>query len=243
MFESPFEYVKEHVYAQRMNQRDANRKRFWWRHGRAGTDFRNQTLGLTRYIATQRVATHRVFVWADARAFPDSRILAIASEADSVFGVLQSKVHEAWTLATCSWHGKGNDPTYDKATCFMRFAFPEAAPIVLNDTHSAAEALAIAEIACELDEKRRAWLQPPEWSERIGNGSDGSAAWRALNGHDKALRARTLTKLYNKPPRWLTLLHSDLDKAVCAAYGWSDVPDSSQIVERLIALAYARSTL
>jgi hypothetical protein len=32
--------------------------------------------------------------------------------------------HEYWTLATCSWIGKGNDPSYNSATTFDTFPFP-----------------------------------------------------------------------------------------------------------------------
>ena len=33
-------------------------------------------------------------------------------------------MHELWSLATCSWHGVGNDPTYNAKSCFETFPFP-----------------------------------------------------------------------------------------------------------------------
>ena len=36
----------------------------------------------------------------------------------------------------------------------------------------------------------------------------------------KALKARTLTNLYNARPQWLADAHAALDAAVAAAYGW-----------------------
>ncbi len=41
-------------------------------------------------------------------------------------------------------------------------------------------------------------------------------------GFEKELAERTLTKLYNQRPAWLTAEHAQLDPAVAAAYGWDD---------------------
>ena len=57
-----------------------------------------------------------------------------------------------------------------------------------------------------------------------------------------ALQQRTLTKLYNLAPAWLTLAHQQLD--VATAYGWTDygadMPDE-EILKRLLALNLERS--
>jgi hypothetical protein len=55
---------------------------------------------------------------------PDSKVIAIAFDDDYRFGVLHSRIHEVWTLATCGWHGKGNDATYNPTECFETFPFP-----------------------------------------------------------------------------------------------------------------------
>lgn len=57
--------------------------------------------------------------------------------------------------------------------------------------------------------------------------------------HEKALKKRTLTNLYNERPFWLENAHQALDADVAAAYGWSDYgPDTAQdeIPGRLFAL-------
>jgi hypothetical protein len=60
----------------------------------------------------------------------------------------------------------------------------------------------------------------------------------------KALQKRTLTKLYNAKPTWLSMAHQQLDLAVASAYGWADyradMPDD-EILKRLLALNLARS--
>jgi type II restriction/modification system DNA methylase subunit YeeA len=76
---------------------------------------------------------------------------------------------------------------------------------------------AIAEAARDLVEKRDRWLNP-----------EGASA--------AELKQRTLTKLYNARPAWLTVCHARLDAAVAAAYGWpADLTDDA-ILERLLAL-------
>ena len=86
---------------------------------------------------------------------PDSKVIAIALSDNFSLGVLQSRVHELWTLATCGWHGIGNDATYNPEECFETFPFP--AP-------SSEQVAAIAGAAKELDDIRSQWLNPPEWT-------------------------------------------------------------------------------
>jgi len=63
-------------------------------------------------------------------------------------------------------------------------------------------------------------------------------------GHEKDLKARTLTNLYNQRPPWLDHAHQALDAAVAAAYGGEDyspaTPDE-EILGRLLALNLERA--
>ena len=59
-----------------------------------------------------------------------------------------------------------------------------------------------------------------------------------------AWKKRTLTNLYNEMPAGLKLRQEKLDRAVAAAYGWTDYnPDMSdeEILRRLLALNRERS--
>ncbi len=155
LYESPFQYLIEQVKPFReKNNRKMYRER-WWIHAEARPGFRSAVAGHDRYIGTARVAKHRLFVWLDTVVLPDSKVIAIALSDDMSLGVLQSRVHEAWTLATCGWHGAGNDATYNPTLCFETFPFPEATP---------EQTAAIAAAAKELDELRNRWLNPPEWT-------------------------------------------------------------------------------
>ena len=89
----------------------------------------------------------------------------------------------------------------------------------------------------ELDEKRRAWLNPPDLvdivPEVVPTAAPGEAPVKYPDrilpkNADAALRLkeRTLTKLYNERPQWLASLHDELDRAV-AACGWPGTSPST----------------
>ena len=109
----------------------------------------------------------------------------------------------------------------------------------------------IAQAAKRLNDLREAWLNPPEWTDRVPEviplGMDKSPYPDRIlpkPGHEKDLAERTLTKLYNVSPAWLDAAHKTLDAAVAQAYGWSDYTADmldEEILKRLLALNLARS--
>ncbi|MCB8929383.1 MAG: class I SAM-dependent DNA methyltransferase [Ardenticatenaceae bacterium] len=218
-YEVPFEFVRENVKPDRDKNRDPITKRNWWLHGRARPALREAMDGLQRYLITPRVAKHRVFDWLSPPALPDHKLYVFCRSDDYFFGVLHSRIHETWTLHTCSWHGVGNDPVYKGKDCFETFPLPWPPGKEPGDDPRVA---AIATAARALVEKRDAWLNPPGASEA-------------------ELKKRTLTNLYNQRPTWLDLAHKKLDTAVLAAYGWSDDLTDEQILERLLALNLERA--
>ena len=126
LYEAPFKHIVECVKPQREQNNDKWRRSHWWLLGRTLPDFREATAKLSRYIGTPCVSKHRVFVWLNTTYLPDAKVIAIAFDDDYRFGLLHSRIHELWTLATCGWHGKGNDATYNPTECFETFPFPFA---------------------------------------------------------------------------------------------------------------------
>lgn len=63
----------------------------------------------------------------------------------------------------------------------------------------------------------------------------------------KALKARTLTNLYNARPQWLANAHAALDQAVADAYGWGEDwragMGDDEILARLFRLNQQRAGL
>ncbi len=243
LYEAPFSHAVEHVRPTRRRNRAARVREFWWRHEAPRPGMWRSLDGLPRYIATPRVAKHRLFVWLDTRICPDSALIAIARDDDTTFGILHSRFHEAWSLRLGTWLGKGNDPRYTPTTTFETFPFPEglSPDIPAADYAADPRAIAIAEAARRLVELRDRWLNPPEWVEWIDEPAPGYPK-RPVARDDAAateLKTRTLTNLYNGRPQWLADAHAALDAAVAAAYGWNaDTPDA-EALRALLALNVA----
>jgi hypothetical protein len=116
---------------------------------------------------------------------------------------------------------------------------------------AARTAEAIAEAAHKLTTLRDNWLNPPDWTQRLPEvvplGMTTSPYPDRIvpkPGHEKELSDRTLTKLYNARPAWLSAAHAALDAAVATAYGWTDYTAEMAdevILQRLLALNVERS--
>ena len=66
-----------------------------------------------------------MIAWLEAGVCPDHQLIVIARDDDTTFGILHSRIHEAWSLRLGTWLGKGNDPRYTPTTTFETFPFPE----------------------------------------------------------------------------------------------------------------------
>jgi hypothetical protein len=246
LYSGPFEYLVKNVKPERMRNARKTRAERWWLLGETLPAFRRAINGLTRYIATARVAKHRIFVWLEAVVLPDSKVIAIAREDDFSLGILQSRAHEIWVRANCGWHG-GERGTYNPSTCFETFPFPEP-------TEPQREAIAAA--ARRLNELRENWLNPPGWSReevlefpgsvdgpwsRFVRDPDahgvGTVRYPRLipkDAYAPSLKRRTLTALNNERPTWLDQAHRVLDEAVFAAYGWSPSLSDEALLSALL---------
>ena len=113
LYEVPFAHVRKNVKPLRdENNRKRMKERWWWLHGENRPGMRRAIAKLGRCIVTPEVSKHRLFAWMNTAFVPDHKLHVIARDDDYFMGALQSHVHEIWTLATCSWIGKGNDPSY-----------------------------------------------------------------------------------------------------------------------------------
>ena len=243
LYEAPFQWTQDHVYPARQNNRRERRRKYWWRHGDPVHAMLQALHTLSRYIATPRVAKHRLFVWCDVRVCPDTRVVVIARDDDTTFGILQSRFHTVWSLGLCSWHGVGNDPTYNPTTIFQPFPFPDGlSPDIPASAYADdPRAVAIAEAAQRLVDLRDRWLNPPEWVEWIDEPVPGYPKRPVPRDETAAqeLKKRTLTNLYNTRPQWLADAHASLDAAVAAAYGWDADTPGDEALQKLLALNLA----
>jgi hypothetical protein len=58
----------------------------WWQHGETGDAMRVALAGLPRYLATTRVAKHRLFAWLTGNTIPDSALIVFSRADDYFFG-------------------------------------------------------------------------------------------------------------------------------------------------------------
>jgi type II restriction/modification system DNA methylase subunit YeeA len=244
LYEAPFEYIRKEVRPIRIkNNREAYARK-WWLHVEPRPELRTALTSLTRFLVTPRVASHRLFAFVHSATVPDSRLYAFARSDDYFFGVLHSRAHEAWALATSSRHGVGNDPTYNNTTCFETFPFPWPlnTPEKQLTKEQRAQMAAIASAAKELDAVRSKWLNPPELVKPAPGLAPTFPQRLIPKDADAAttLKARTLTDLYNARPAWLDGLHRKLDAAIFAAYGWPADISETEILARVLALNQER---
>lgn len=245
LYSSPFRYVEQHVREGRRGSREANADAKWWLHQRPRPALRKAVATLKRMIVTPRVAKFRLFVWLPTSVLPDSRLVAIARDDDTTFGVLHSRFHELWSLRLGGWHGVGNDPQYTPSMGFETFPFPDKLTPDLPATTYAKDprALAISTAAKRLNELRDNWLYPPDLVrsefEVVQGYPDRILPVSAEAAH--ALKKRTLTNLYNERPTWLQHAHKALDEAVAAAYGWPADLSDDEVLARLFALNQERA--
>jgi type II restriction/modification system DNA methylase subunit YeeA len=220
LYEMPFEYVRQHVYPVRSQNRRASYAEKWWQYAEARPGMRAALKGLGRYIATPGVAKHRLFVWVQPEVLCNQGTLVFARDDDYFFGVLHSRPHELWARATGTQLREAESGfRYTPTTTFETYPFPWPPGA---EPQGDAQVAAIAEAARRLVELREHWLNPA--------GADAGE-----------LKQRTLTNLYNQRPAWLANAHRRLDEAVFAAYGWpADLSDEA-ILERLLELNRARS--
>lgn len=244
LYELPYEYAVRQIKQARSTNRESRTSKQWWLFRRSGQLVKDAIDSLDRYIVTGLVWKHRLFTWLPKGALPDTRLVVIARNDDTTFGILSSRFHTAWTLRICQYHGVGNDPIYTQGTTFETFPFPDGlTPDIPPEQYALDErSQAIATAARELHKLRNAWLNPPElvtvapdilpkYPDRILPTNAAATT---------SLRSRTLTKLYNEPPRWLLDAHTQLDIAVARAYGWPDDISEAAALSNLLELNLSR---
>ena len=217
-YEAPFEYIRAHVFPTRSKNRRAKRARLWWIHGEPQLGMRKALSQMRRYVATPRLAKHRLFVALDGNVLPDGQLVVFARDDDYFFGVLHSRAHELWARGTGTQLREVESGfRYSPTLTFETFPFPRP---------TKEQEAVITEAARELNELRENWLNPPPQSIP-----------------DIELKKRTLTNLYNARPTWLDNAHRKLDRAVFDANGWPHDITDEQILERLLALNLEREAV
>ncbi|MFZ4538412.1 class I SAM-dependent DNA methyltransferase [Propionivibrio sp.] len=269
-FLAPFAYIEAKVKPLRSGNREASRAERWWRHGRYRPELRAALHGLTLFIATSETAKHRFFIRLPVQVAPEHRLIVIPRQDDATLGILSSRIHCVWALAVGG--SLEDRPVYNSSLCFEMFPFPPGFDLKSKPTgwigpqgvtqdlavpsgpnvglrDKAANPTyeeAIARTAADLDDWREKWLNPEGWLDWEITPEEQTAGFppRPVPKTEKTVewKKRTLTNLYNEMPTGLKLRQEKLDKAVAAAYGWTDYSPATtddEILRRLLAMNLA----
>jgi hypothetical protein len=206
-----YQWLIDYVKPARDAHRDKDLREKWWLHRRNNEDLRSSLEGLSRYIATPQVSKHRFFTFLNHDILPDDKLIAIALDEGDFLGVLSSRVHAQWAIIAGGALGVGNDSVYNKSRCFDAFPFPTS-----NKSLSAR----VSELAEKIDahRKRQQSETPSLTMTGMYNVLEKIRAGEELTNKEKIIHQQGLVSVLRE-------LHDDLDRAVLAAYGWSDLAD------------------
>lgn len=224
--------VYQHVLANVKPHRDENNRASyrenWWLFGEQRSELRKALRGVTRYIATIETAKHRVFQFLRMSILPDNKLACIALDDAFWLGVLSSRFHVPWAIASGGRLGMGDDPVYVKSRCFDPFPFPADVPETLKDKIRAeAEAL---------DALRKRVLAEHEdlTLTKIYNVLEALREGRDLTDAERDMHDRGLVTLIRQH-------HDAIDALVAEAYGWPADLSDEDILNRLVALNRERA--
>ncbi len=217
-----FDYLRDHVYADRQSSKRKSYREYWWRFMEPRRGFRSAAAGLSSLFATVEVSKFRFFVRVTAEAVPDGTLMVVTSQDSVILGTLSSSFHEAWILASGGRMGVGNDSRYSKILCFDSFPFPTPP----NELRTQ-----IAAVAERLDSHRKDALARDERVTMTGmyNVVEKLRSGAALTPKERNLHEIAACGI-------LRDIHDELDALVAQAYGWPWPMEREEILERLVAL-------
>ena len=224
-FPRVYQHVLDHVKPERDQNNRLSRRMNWWLFGETNPKLRVQLAGLLRYIVTTETSKHRIFSFLEASILPDNMLVNIALDDAYYLGVLSSRVHVNWALAT---GGTLEDrPRYNKTRCFETFPFPDATD---------AQRERIRDLAEQLDAHRKERLaEHPELTiTKLYNVLEKVRARAPLTDAERDVHTKGLVGVLRE-------IHDDLDGAVLEAYGWPVDLSDEEVLERLVQLNRERA--
>jgi hypothetical protein len=197
--------VREKVKPERDRQNDANGKKYWWQFLRTRGELYEAIHPLPRCLVTARTSKHTVFSFQPAHRVFSENLVVLATGSYSAFSVLSSRVHLIWVALTSSTLESRQG--YRPSDCFETFPFPWNDPRVV-DPH-------LEQLGQRLYESRaEAMKQSEQGLTKLYN-----SLKEAKEASDDPLVAGPLEPRLED----LRRQHEDLDRAVLAAYGWTDI--------------------
>jgi DNA polymerase III delta prime subunit len=188
-----FERLDETVRIQRQGSSEDRLREQWWKHSRPARDLYDQCRGMNRLLASSRLSTQLSFAFQPTDRIFSDALTLFTFESYASFSIVQSQIHETWA----NFFGSSfkDDPRYIPEDCFETFPFPEN-----WETNRELES-----IGQEYYEFRAALM--------IRNNQGLTDTYNRF--HDPEEDDADILKLRQ--------LHTQMDTAVLAAYGWTDI--------------------
>lgn len=204
-----WQWIYNRVKPERDHNNRAALRRNWWIFGEARSTFRPALTDLEEAIATSLTAKQRTFTLVAASTVCDSTTVVFSLEV-SFLGVLSSRAHVAWALAS---GGTLEDrPRYNKTRCFETFPFPTLNPDQRDRIGELGEAI-------DRHRKQRQALHPDLTITGMYNVLESLRQGAALSDKEREIHEQGLVAVLGQ-------LHDELDRAVFEAYGWADLADA-----------------
>lgn len=175
------------------NSSHGKRSAIWWQHYHQAKDLYQNIAHLDRVLVITRVTKHLSFTFLSTNNVFAETTVVFSLSNYSHFSVLQSRFHEIWSRFFGS--SMKDDLRYTPSDCFETFPFPEN-----------------WETSKQLEEVGKIYY---EYRARLMINNNQGLTETYNRFHDP----------YEADPEILKLreLHSQMDEAVIAAYGWFDV--------------------
>ena len=194
-FPEVYLWVLERVKPERdLNTRASYRDK-WWLFAEPQTRLFESARRMPRVLVTSRHAKHMCFAFQPPERCLSEALYVFLLPNAGTFAVLQSRIHEAWTRLLSS--SLETRLRYSASDCFETFPFPQPDPRTILP--------ALEDIGHLLYETRAKYML----DEQVGL----TVTYNRLK--DPAITEARIADLRR--------LHEELDAAVVAAYGWSDI--------------------
>jgi hypothetical protein len=187
--------VREKVKPYREGVNRESWQKRWWQFAEVYPRMRAAIAPLDRCLVTARVTKHLCFSFQPTDRVLNEKLYVFPFDRVTAFAVLQARVHVSWTWLLSST--MKNDLNYSASDCFDTFPFPRPDPRTVIPE--------LEDIGQRLYDARAGYM--------VGEQVGLTITYNRLK--DPASREPRIEELRR--------LHEEMDSAVLAAYGWSDI--------------------
>jgi len=217
--------IEERVKPEREKLRDTpdgiRLKQIWWQFARTRPELYETIAGMERVMTRSRVGNMHSITFAQTNIVLNERLTLITLDSHNSFSLLQSNIHELWSREFSGTLKA--DMMYSPSDCFENFPFPkniEGVDRVSDSVTRQSEAVHAS------GDSHANPTDDDNVLENIG------ARYYQHRQTIMQTRGEGLTKTYNRfhnpneiaaDIEELRRLHTEMDNAVAAAYGWQDL--------------------